>query len=240
MSIWCIIRESAVANAVPALVLWTFAAGLAAAYRLSPAVVSFLGPVAQWQERNGFASAFVSQFVFCGLVPCVFLLAVKSIATNRPVVKSLVQSLWCGIMGMACWWFYGVQAWLFGTGCDIATLLAKTVFDQFVWTAFFVSPLGSAFFVWLGCDFSVAATICTFRQGFVRRVVMPNLIANWFVWIPVVAAIYAFPRPLQIHILSLVASFWVLLCLQIGCRTAAAGRKCFGRDANRAGTDCMK
>lgn len=225
MSIWCIIRESAVANAVPALVLWTFAAGLAAAYRLSPAVVSFLGPVAQWQERNGFASAFVSQFVFCGLVPCVFLLAVKSIATNRPVVKSLVQSLWCGLMGMACWWFYGVQARLFGTGSDIATLAAKTAFDQFVWTAFFVSPLSAAFFVWLGCDFSLSKSMVAFQRGFVGRVVLPNLVANWCVWIPAVAAIYTFPRPLQIHMLSLVSSFWVLLCMQIGSRSAtSAGR----------------
>ena len=219
-TVWRVIRESVVANALPAVVLWLFAAALAAAYRFSPSVVSFLDPVAQWQERNGFASAFLSQFVFCGLVPCAFLLAVRSIATNRPVAKSQVQSVWCGLMGMACWWFYGVQARLFGTGCDIATLAAKTALDQFVWTALFVSPLSSAFFVWLGCDFSLSKSMDVFRRGFVRYVIMPNLVANWCVWIPVVAAIYTFPRPLQIHLLSLASSFWVLLCLQIGARTA--------------------
>ena len=212
------------ANAVPAVVLWTFAAALAVAYRLVPDAAALLEPLARWQERNGFAAAFLSQFVFCGLVPCVFLLTVKSIATRRPVAKSLAQSLWCGLMGMACWWFYGVQARLFGPGDDLATVLAKTAFDQFVWTALVVSPLGSAFFVWLGCDFSLAAALRTFRRGFVRRVVMPNLVANWCVWIPAVAVVYTFPRPLQIHVLSLVASFWVLLSLQIGSRTASASR----------------
>lgn len=217
-----IIKESVVANAVPALVLWLITVGLAAAYRFLPRVASVLEPVVHWQERNGFASAFLSQFMFCGLVPCVFLLTVKSIATKRPVVKSIIQSVWCGLMGMACWWFYGVQTWLFGTGRDIATLMAKTAFDQFVWTAFVVSPLSAAFFVWLGCDFSVTAALRTFRRSFVRRIVMPNLVANWCVWIPVAAAIYTFPRSLQIHVLSLVASFWVLLSLQIGSRSAAA------------------
>lgn len=219
--LWRVIRGAAAANAVPALVLWAFAIGLAVAYGRLPAVAAALEPVARWQERTGFAAAFLSQFVFCGMVPCAFMLTVKSVATKRPVAKAFVQSLWCGTMGMVCWWFYGVQNRLFGTANDAATLLCKTAFDQFVWTAFFVSPLSAAFFVWLGCDFSWAAARRTFRRGFVRRVVLPNLVAGWCVWFPAAAAIYSFPRPIQIHMLSLTSSLWVMLCLQIGARSAA-------------------
>ena len=208
------------ANIVPVFVLWPFAMTLAAAYYLFPFVRDALDPLSRWQVQNGWLAAFLSQFLFCGLVPCVFLLTVRSIATNRPIVKSLVQSVWCGAMGVACWWFYGLQCKLFGYGHGIATLLCKTAFDQFVWTAVVVAPLSSAFYVWLGHDFSVKAVVKTCRTGFVRRVVMPNLVANWCVWIPLVMMVYTLPRPLQIHMLSIVSSLWVLLSIQIGSRTA--------------------
>ena len=43
------------------------------------------------------------------------------------------------------------------------------------------------------------------------------------VCIPVVAAIYTFPRSLQIVVLGLVSSLWILLCLQIGALTSHGG-----------------
>jgi hypothetical protein len=43
------------------------------------------------------------------------------------------------------------------------------------------------------------------------------------VWIPVVAAIYTFPRALQIVVLGIVSSIWVLLSLQIGSITSHSG-----------------
>ena len=220
LSVWRITKDSMVANVVPAFVLWLFAVTLAVVYCLSPWMRDALDHLSRWQERNGWLAAFLSQFLFCGLVPCVFLLTVRSIVIDRPIVKSLVQSIWCGAMGMACWWFYGLQCKLFGTGHDIATLLCKTAFDQFVWTVVVVAPLSSVFYVWLGHDFSIMATVKTCRTGFVRRVVMPNLVANWGVWIPVVMMVYTLPRSLQIHMLSIVSSLWVLIGIQIGTRTA--------------------
>ena len=218
-----VIRGAVRANAVPATVLWLSAIVLAAGYRFLPQVSTVLEPVAQWQMRNGWRAAFLTQFFFCGAVPGVFLLTVRSLKTRHPIAKIAVQAVWCGGMGAACWLFYGLQCRLFGDGCGFPTILCKTLVDQFVWTAFIVSPLGALFFVWLGCDFSFLKTWNTVRRGFVRRVVAPNLVANWCVWIPVVAAIYTFPRPLQIVVLGLVSSLWILLCLQIGALTSHGG-----------------
>ena len=208
------------ANAVPAIVLWLVAIGLVAGYRFVPGIASALEPVAQWQIRNGWRAAFLIQLFFCGVVPGVFLVTVRSIRTRHPLVKAAVQAVWCGGMGIACWWFYGVQCRFFGDGHDVVTLICKTLVDQFVWTAFFVAPLGSLFFAWLGCDFSLGKTMALIRCGFVSRVVMPNLVANWCVWIPVVALIYTFPLPLQVVVLGIVSSIWVLLSLQIGSITS--------------------
>lgn len=208
------------ANALPAALLWLVAVALVAGYRFVPGVASALEPVAQWQARHGWLAAFLTQLFFCGIVPGVFLLTVRSLKTRRPLAKASVQAVWCGAMGVACWWFYGLQSRLFGDGCGVSTLVCKTLVDQFVWTAFVVSPLSALFFVWLGCDFSVAKTRDTVRGGFVGRVVMPNLVANWCVWIPVVAAIYTFPLPLQVIVLGIVSSIWVMLSLSIGSITS--------------------
>ena len=54
---------------------------------------------------------------------------------------------------------------------------------------------------------------------FFRRMVMPNLIPNWIVWIPVSLAVFSFPFPLQIHVNGIVCTFWTLMCLQIGRHT---------------------
>ena len=215
-----IIVGAARANALPAAFLWMAAVALVAGYRFVPGVASALEPVAQWQARHGWQAAFLTQFFFCGLVPGVFLLTVRSVKTCHPLAKASVQAVWCGGMGIACWWFYGLQSRLFGDGCGVFTLVCKTLVDQFVWTAFVVSPLSALFFVWLGCDFSVAKTRDTVRGGFVSRVVMPNLVANWCVGIPATFILYAFPPPLQLQVSGFVYAFWILMCLQIGRRSA--------------------
>ena len=52
-----------------------------------------------------------------------------------------------------------------------------------------------------------------------RRMVLPNLLPNWVVWIPVSLVVFSFPFPLQIHVNGLICTFWTLMCLQIGRRT---------------------
>ena len=60
--------------------------------------------------------------------------------------------------------------------------------------------------------------VATCRRGYLRRVYVPNLISNWVVWIPAVAAVYAFDQDLQIQALGFVSCFWALVCLQLGKR----------------------
>ena len=72
---------------LPMCVLWLMAMSLAVAYYFAPCVADALEPVRQWQEANGVAAAFATQFVFCGMLPAVFLLTVKGIRTDRPLLK---------------------------------------------------------------------------------------------------------------------------------------------------------
>ena len=98
----------------------------------------------------------------------------------------------------------------------MAVILAKTAVDQFVWNVFLVTPSVSTFYFWIACGYSFARMQRDWPKDWIRGLILPNLFANWCVWIPVVAAVYAFPRPLQIQVSGFATAFWVLMCLKIG------------------------
>lgn len=62
----------------------------------------------------------------------------------------------------------------------------------------------------------------TWPARWVGRVILPSLVTNWCVWIPVVAAVYAFPVPLQIQVSGFASAFWTLVCLKVGVNSMSA------------------
>ena len=95
----------------------------------------------------------------------------------------------------------------------------RAAFDQFVWTVAVIAPANSVFFYWVGHDFSLVRARREWPRPFYRRMVLPNLIPNWIVWIPVAIVTFSFPFSLQIHVNGIVCTFWTLMCVQIGRRT---------------------
>ena len=207
--------ESVKANAVPMVVLWAMAGALVAGYYLAPRVQTVLNHFGRFQNDYGIWAGFISQFVFCGMIPCAFRLVVADVRTERPILKSLLQSLWCGCWGIVYVGFYALQSRLFGSGSDFATLAAKTAFDQFVWSPVVPVPCTAFFCLWMENDFSLRRAARKFRHDFIRHVWLANLLPNWCIWIPAVLAIYAFPTVLQVQILGLVGSFWALVSLRL-------------------------
>lgn len=207
--------KSVRANAVPMVVLYAMAWALVSGYYLVPRVQAALDHLGRFQNDYGIWAGFASQFVACGVIPCAFRLAVADIRTEHPVLKSFLQSLWCGCWGIVYVGFYAVQVWLFGTGSDFVTLAVKTAFDQFVWSPLIPVPCMAFFCLWMENGFSLRTATRKFRRDFIRRVWLANLLPNWCIWIPAVLAIYAFPTVLQVQILGLVGSFWALVSLRL-------------------------
>jgi len=204
------------ANLVPMVVLWGVAVAIVVAYFHVPAVRTALEPVARFQRRYGIWAGLANQFVFCGMIPCVCRLVVQEIQTERPVLKSFLQSLWSGCWGVVYVGFYAFQTWLFGAGNDFGTLVAKTAFDEFVWAPFVPVPATAFFCLWMESGFSVRKACADLRQNFVRKVWLPTLLTNWCIWIPAVLSVYSFPSDLQVQVLGLVGSVWALITLKIG------------------------
>lgn len=210
---------SARANVVPMVVLWALAIAAVGAYYLLDPFRVMLEPVAEWHRARGWRAAFVSQTVFCGILPGVLFVAFRSIRPRHPFLTILAQSLWCGGFGVCNNEIFHLMARVLGDNAHVSTVLAKSAFDQFVWTVAVIAPANSVFFYWVGHDFSLVRTRRDWPRPFYRRMVLPNLIPNWIVWIPVAIVTFSFPFSLQIHVNGIVCTFWTLMCLQIGRRT---------------------
>ena len=206
--------ESVKANAVPMVVLWSVAVSLVVTYYRCPVVASLLEPFEKWQSTQGEFAAFANRVVFCGLLPGAFMVLMRSIRPPRVGRVVLACSIWGGLMGVLFDWFCVFQARWFGTGTDWMTLLKKTIVDQFVWNVLFCTPAGALFYSWVSRDFNWR--VPDSLTSFILRDCLTILVSNWLVWIPVMLAIYSFPTPLQVQLVGLASSFWMLVALKAG------------------------
>lgn len=214
--------SSVKANAVPMVVLWGLSALLVALYYGLPSVSAALQVTGEWQSAHRLVGALMSRVVFCGLVPGVFMLAQASLRPRRAWLTVFATTVWNVVWAVPFDVFYHLQTAMFGEGGTLQTLVCKLVVDQFVWTVCLVSPANALFFRWQGADFSLASLRLVDVCRDWRMVFLPNLVANWCVWIPTTLAVYVFPTDLQIHVSGLIGSFWILLCLELGRRAADA------------------
>ena len=99
--------ESARANVVPMVVLWTMAVVLVSVYYLVPGFACALEPLREWQGRSGWIGPFLNRVAFCGVLPGVFLLSIASIRPYRPLGVIVCESLWNGALGVAGEGFHG-------------------------------------------------------------------------------------------------------------------------------------
>jgi uncharacterized membrane-anchored protein len=80
-----------------------------------------------------------------------------------------------------------------------------------VWTPIFFAPVGAVVYFWIGRDFSFERFRKDMPDRFYHGLVLPNLLVNWVLWIPVTFAIHAFPTPLQIQLSGLAAALFSLM-----------------------------
>ena len=206
---------------LPMVVLWILSMVTVAAYYTCPGFAALLEPLRHWQVESGCLESFLSRFFFCGVLPGVFLVTVKAIRPKYAYWSALAQGLWGGVGGIVYDFIYRGQSWLFGDGTDGQTLLFKMLVDQFVITVVYTAPVNACVYFWFSRDFSFRRFKAEFPRPFLTRALLPNLVTNWCVWIPVVTAIYAFPQQLQIQVSGFACAFWTLACLQISSRSHA-------------------
>lgn len=201
----------------PILALWLFAVLLVTAYYHLPGTADALAPVAGWQRTGGRSAAFLFCAFFCGVVPYAVYRFNRTVAPPRPLLTATAQTVWCGLSGVVCAWFFTLQSAWFGDGRGWETLLCKTAVDQFGWTVLVIAPANAFFYAVLAGGLRVAEKRVGVRE-FAFKAYLPNLLMNWCVGIPANLAVYSFPPALQVPVMGLTSSAWAVICVGIGAR----------------------
>jgi len=105
---------------------------------------------------------------------------------------------WWALMGMLVSYFYTLQAAWFGSEANLQTVLLKVLADMAGFTIFIGAPFNAISHLWKDCGWDTARLRAAMGPGWYRRLVLPNLLTNYFVWFPGTLIFYSMPTDLQL------------------------------------------
>lgn len=205
--------RAARANLGPGLVVQAAMIGTVLAFYHLPASRGLFDLLAEWKERWGYAYSAASAVLAGAVIP--ELLRILVFQRGRPSRRNLGNLLFAaafwGYNGMQVDFFYRLQATVFGSGTDLATVVKKVLVDQLLYCPLIAAPLSVVLYDWRAAQFRLRHLPGLLTFAHYRHAILPTLFANWGLWCPIVAALYTLPLPLQIPLFSLALSLWVIL-----------------------------
>jgi hypothetical protein len=198
----------------PFVLIQGAALALGLAYWLSAAVREVCAAIAAWRTAGGWPLTMVTGAAAGGLLPEVARALADRARGWRAdrVPEVLFNTAFFAVNGLVIDGLYRNEARLFGDDAHPATIIAKTAFDQFVFTPLWLVVI-VVLFLFRRRGFSWSATRTALRPGFYRRRVLPLLIPNFCFWIPIVSIVYALPGPLQFLMFAFALAAWSLIMI---------------------------
>lgn len=198
-------------NLLPGAVLWILGITLVIAYYRNEAISDTFNRIGLWKDAFSPWFAILSTAVFGSLIPWL----VQALLPSKNARQSFRQVPWLflfwGIHGWQVDWLYRLQSLLFGVGTDAATIISKTLVDQFLWSPLLAMPQVLLSYLFIENELSPSRfKEALIRKGYLARAI-PLMITNWVVWIPSVALIYLFPLPLQLPLQNIILALWCLI-----------------------------
>jgi len=196
----------------PFLLIQASALALGLSYAFSDRVRAACAAIAAWRTAGGWPLTMVTGAVAGGLMPELAKLLTDRARTWRAarIPEVLFNTAFFAVNGLVIDGLYRGEALLFGDDARVTTVMAKTAFDQFVFTPLWLVVI-VVVFLFRRRGFSWAATRPALRAGFYRQRVLPLLIPNFCFWIPIVSIVYALPGPLQFLMFAFALAAWSLI-----------------------------
>jgi len=198
-------------NLVPGLVLQAFALAVVLVYYFVPVAAPFFNTLAELKSNGGFFYSAVATALFGGLIPFLYLRFNPATRASTPWLFLVFYVVFWAYRGVEVDVLYRIQAWLFGEGNTVGTIVPKVLVDQFVYNLLWAAPLQILAYHFMNQGYSPRAFAGYDWKAFFLQMVPTTLISTWGVWIPMVTIIYCLPSALQIPLFNIVLCFWVLL-----------------------------
>lgn len=198
-------------NFGPGLILQGFALAVVLLYYFHPPTHHLLLKIPEFKQRLGIFFPILATAFFGGFIPFIFLAVRKEIAPGRHWANLFFLLGFWALYGLIIDFLYKAQAIMFGDQSDVATVVKKVLFDQFVFCTLFSAPFSTIAMHWKNCGFSFRRARAEFSRTLLTVELPSILISIWGVWIPAVAIIYSLPLALQFPLFNIVLCFWSLL-----------------------------
>ncbi|HEX8293166.1 MAG TPA: hypothetical protein VF570_15505 [Pyrinomonadaceae bacterium] len=205
--------RAARANLVPALVIQAAVVAVVLAYYLWGPARAWLAHAAELKRGGGYLFSFAAGALAGGLLPeALTVAAFQRWRVRRENLSGLLfGACFWGLMGMMVDALYRAQAVAFGPGVDFATVIKKTLVDQFLFTPFVSIPLTVVVFEWRQQGYRPGGVARALGGGFYRRKVLPAVLSGVGFWLPVVVFVYSLPPLLQFPLFTLALTLWVMI-----------------------------
>lgn len=202
--------RAARANLRPGILLWAMALLVVGSYYVSDKAHAALDQLAVFKERWGYMFAIVSTALWGAAIPAAFL---RIFHRGHVLTRGSFVFLVCfwGCKGAEVNWLYNLLARLVGTDTSLRTVVIKSCLDQLLYAPLWAVPTLALAYLWRDKNFSWRRTRAALDRHFYEKTALPMLLANWGVWIPTVAAIYALPLGLQLPMQNLALCLWSLM-----------------------------
>lgn len=203
--------EAAKANLLPGLLLQALMVVFFTLYLSHEGTRNVLATIASTKKEAGLAFAFFGYIFAASILPELLKIGFfQNLQFRKSNLRNfLTTAPYWGFFGVLVDFLYRLQIVLFGSGHEISTILAKVLFDQFVFSPFLGTPLAVLYFAWAEGGFRFSSMKALIPELPAR--VLAIQCAGWMIWIPGVCLIYAMPELLQIPVAILITSFWVLI-----------------------------
>jgi len=205
--------RAARANLIPGLVIQTAVVAIVLAYYFWQPARGWLARLAELKREGGYLFSLLSGMLAGGLLPELLKVAVFQRRRIRRENLSALMFGACfwGLMAMVVDSIYRVQAWMFGSEVDFATVLKKTLVDQFVITPLVTIPLTVVIFEWRHAGYRFAEVFRALSFNFYTQKIWPAVVSGLGFWLPIVILIYCLPTPLQFPLFTLALTLWVMI-----------------------------
>ncbi len=212
---WAAGAKAAKDNLLPSALILLAATVLVVSYYQVPAVKAWLAPIGQLNQSAPTLFAIICTSLTAGLIPWCFRMALPQLRPRHPVYDLVHSVLWWGFIGILVRYFYALQGAMFGTEVTPQVVFLKVLVDQSLFTVVCGAPFNAISHLWKDLNWNTAELRQAMRPGWYRRLVLPNLLPNFLVWLPGNILFYSMPPELQLPVANCIGCFWALMCVRI-------------------------
>lgn len=202
-------------NLLPGLLLQSLMAAMAAAYLWHPASRRFFEGLAHLRSEWGLLFSFAGTAIASAFFPELLrqLLPRRETSREEPglVSRLLFAVPFWGLVGMQVDLFYRLQNILFGPSGTAIILLKKVLVDALLYCPLLAIPEVVCVFLWRDHGYTLRGFRGHAPVRFYALRILPVLLANWMVWIPLICIIYSLPPALGVPFFIVAQCFWVMV-----------------------------